>query len=173
MHIWTIWRLLGNFHWIIYTRELLVLRTKYYEAFIKAMLQSIGVSIKKLKFVIGTSYQLWNCWIATFIGSCILSVRLLIRTIYVDCCFNINRCWCSIRWSGSAQDFYLCSFAEEYLPLLGYKKRAHLMNVTVGGLSGSKMSSSDPDSTIDLLDDAKSIKKAFCEKGNIVEKAIV
>jgi tyrosyl-tRNA synthetase len=47
------------------------------------------------------------------------------------------------------------------------------MNVTVGGLSGSKMSSSDPDSTIDLLDDAKSIKKAFCEKGNIVEKAIV
>ena len=38
--------------------ELLALRTKYYEAIIKAMLQSIGVSIEKLKFVIGTSFQL-------------------------------------------------------------------------------------------------------------------
>jgi tyrosyl-tRNA synthetase len=38
--------------------ELLKLRTKYYEAAIKAMLQSIGVPIEKLKFVIGTSFQL-------------------------------------------------------------------------------------------------------------------
>lgn len=38
--------------------ELLRLRTEYYEAVIKAMLQSIGVPIDKLKFVIGTSYQL-------------------------------------------------------------------------------------------------------------------
>ena len=38
--------------------ELLVLRTKYYEAIIKAMLQSIGVSIEKLKFVVGTTFQL-------------------------------------------------------------------------------------------------------------------
>ena len=59
-------------------------------------------------------------------------------------------------------------FAEKYLPILGYKKRAHLMNTMVGGLSGSKMSSSDPDSKIDLLDDAKTVKaklgKAFCEE---------
>lgn len=38
--------------------ELLRLRTKYYENVIKAMLASIGVSIEKLKFVIGTDYQL-------------------------------------------------------------------------------------------------------------------
>ena len=41
------------------------------------------------------------------------------------------------------------------------------MNFMVPGLMGSKMSSSDPDSKIDLLDDAKSverkIKRAFCE----------
>jgi tyrosyl-tRNA synthetase len=76
-------------------------------------------------------------------------------------------------------------FAEKYLPVLGYKKRAHLMNTMVGGLSGSKMSSSDPDSKIDLLDDAKTVenklKKAFCEevstnsnrKGNIKENPIL
>jgi tyrosyl-tRNA synthetase len=38
--------------------DLLRLRTEYYEAVIKAMLQSIGVPIDKLKFVVGTSYQL-------------------------------------------------------------------------------------------------------------------
>lgn len=38
--------------------ELLKLRTKYYENVIKAMLTSIGVPIEKLKFVIGTDFQL-------------------------------------------------------------------------------------------------------------------
>jgi len=38
--------------------ELLALRTEYYEQVIKAMLQSIGVPLEKLKFVKGTDYQL-------------------------------------------------------------------------------------------------------------------
>jgi tyrosyl-tRNA synthetase len=38
--------------------SLLEQRTKYYEAVIKAMLQSLGVPLDKLKFVQGTSYQL-------------------------------------------------------------------------------------------------------------------
>lgn len=38
--------------------DLLRIRTKYYEKVIKAMLVSIGVSIEKLEFVVGTSYQL-------------------------------------------------------------------------------------------------------------------
>ena len=53
-------------------------------------------------------------------------------------------------------------FAEKYLPILGFKKRAHLMNPMVGGLSGAKMSSSDPDSKIDLIDDAESVHGATC-----------
>lgn len=63
-------------------------------------------------------------------------------------------------------------FAEKYLPLLGYAKRAHFMNTMVGGLTGSKMSSSDPDSKIDLLDTdedvERKLKRAFCEEGNII-----
>ena len=35
-------------------------------------------------------------------------------------------------------------FAEKYLPALGYKKRAHLMNPMIPGLTGDKMSSSEP-----------------------------
>ena len=69
------------------------------------------------------------------------------------------------------------TFAEKYLPHMGYKKRAHLMNVMVGGLSGSKMSSSDVDSKVDLLDPedvvAAKMKKAFCEEGNITENPIL
>lgn len=38
--------------------ELLELRTRYYEAVIKAMLKSIDVPLDKLKFVKGTDYQL-------------------------------------------------------------------------------------------------------------------
>lgn len=38
--------------------ELLELRTRYYENVIKAMLESIGVPLEKLKFVRGTDYQL-------------------------------------------------------------------------------------------------------------------
>lgn len=38
--------------------ELLELRTRYYEHVIKAMLQSIGVPLERLRFVRGTEYQL-------------------------------------------------------------------------------------------------------------------
>ena len=34
------------------------LRTQYYEAIIKSMLEAIGVSLEKLKFVRGTDFQL-------------------------------------------------------------------------------------------------------------------
>lgn len=50
--------------------ELLELRVKYYEQIIKAMLESIGVPLEKLKFVKGTDYQL-----SRFV---LLSLRLLI-----------------------------------------------------------------------------------------------
>jgi hypothetical protein len=47
----------------------------------------------------------------------------------------------------------------------------------VPGLTGSKMSSSDEDSKIDLLDSQaevkKKLKKAFCEPGNIAENGVL
>lgn len=69
------------------------------------------------------------------------------------------------------------TFAELYLPRLGYAKRAHLMNPMVPGLSGGKMSSSDPNSKIDFLDAPnvvkKKIKSAFCEPGNVEENGVL
>jgi tyrosyl-tRNA synthetase len=69
------------------------------------------------------------------------------------------------------------TFAELYLPRLGYAKRAHLMNSMVPGLAGGKMSSSDPNSKIDFLDlpDAvrRKIKGAFCEEGNVEDNGLL
>ena len=59
-------------------------------------------------------------------------------------------------------------YAEDFLPKLGYTKRAHLMNPIVPGLvKGGKMSSSDPKSKIDFLDSAADVKKKIkdCPSG--------
>lgn len=67
--------------------------------------------------------------------------------------------------------------AQEYLPKLGYAKRAHLMNAMVPGLAGGKMSSSDPNSKIDFLDSPADVKKkikvAFCEPTNVQENGLL
>lgn len=51
------------------------------------------------------------------------------------------------------------------------------MNPMVPGLTGGKMSSSEEDSKIDLLDSAaqvkKKLKKAFCEPGNVEDNGVL
>jgi tyrosyl-tRNA synthetase len=69
------------------------------------------------------------------------------------------------------------TFAELYLPRLGYTKRARLMNPMVPGFGGGKMSASDPHSKIDRLDTPEvvenKIKAAFFEEGNIEENGVL
>ncbi|KAJ9092637.1 hypothetical protein QFC19_008675 [Naganishia cerealis] len=78
---------------------------------------------------------------------------------------------------GGVDQRKIFTMAQEYLPKLGYKKRAHLMNTMVPGLAGGKMSSSDPNSKIDFLDSAADVKKkikvAFCEPTNITENGLL
>ena len=62
-------------------------------------------------------------------------------------------------------------YAAQHLPRLGYAKRAHLMNPMVPGLSGGKMSSSEPKSKIDFLDKPAEVKTklkaAVCTPGQV------
>jgi tyrosyl-tRNA synthetase len=62
-------------------------------------------------------------------------------------------------------------YAAHFLPRMGYAKRAHLMNPMVPGLSGGKMSSSDPKSKIDFLDSPAEVKAklkaAVCTPGQV------
>lgn len=83
---------------------------------------------------------------------------------------------CDAQFGGVDQR-KIFTYAEKYLPALGYAKRAHLMNPMVPGLQGTKMSSSEEDSKIDLLDSTaavkKKLKKAFCEPGNVEDNGIL
>ena len=60
--------------------------------------------------------------------------------------------------------------ARENLPKIGYKRRIEIMNPLIPGLTGKKMSSSDPKSKIDFLDDEKTIMQkvnsAECVEGD-------
>lgn len=69
------------------------------------------------------------------------------------------------------------ALAKDVLPKVGYKERAHLMNPMVPGLQGGKMSASDPDSKIDVLDTAdvvrRKLKKAFAPPKQVEENGIL
>lgn len=174
--------------------ELLKLRTDYYEQLIKAMLTSIGVPLEKLRFVRGTDYQLSREYtldvyrlssnvtehdakkagaeVVKQVDSPLLSGLLYPglqaldeEYLKVDAQF------------GGVDQRKIFTFAEKYLPNLGYQKRIHMMNPMVPGLTGGKMSSSDADSKIDMLDTEaqvkKKLKKSFCEPGNTQNNGVL
>ncbi|KAH8547641.1 tyrosyl-tRNA synthetase [Umbelopsis sp. PMI_123] len=174
--------------------ELVNYRAKYYEHIVKAVLRSIGVSIDNLKFVYGSSYQFSKEYAmdnfrlmasvtehdAKKAGAEVVKQvesPLLSGLIYPGMqALDEQYLGVDVQFGGVDQR-KIFTFAEKYMPQLGYAKRAHLMNGMVPGLQGSKMSSSDPDSKIDLLDDPAAIKrklkKAFCEVGNVTENGIL
>jgi len=174
--------------------ELLRLRTEYYEQVIKAMLLSIGVSIEKLKFVKGTEFELSKEYTldvyklsslvtehdARKAGAEVVkqvSHPLLSGLLYPGLQALDEQYLGVDAQFGGVDQRKIFTYAEKYLPALGYAKRAHLMNPMVPGLTGAKMSSSEEDSKIDLLDSAaavkKKLKKAFCEPGNTTDNGVL
>lgn len=174
--------------------ELLALRTQYYEAAIKAMLTSIGVSLDKLKFVRGTEYQLSKEYtLDVYRMSSVITEHdakkagaevvkqvdhpLLSGLLYPGLQALDEEYLKVDAQFGGVDQRKIFTLAEKYLPSLGYAKRVHLMNPMVPGLTGGKMSASEEDSKIDLLDNPaavkKKLKKAFCEPGNITENGIL
>ncbi|XP_045610627.1 tyrosine--tRNA ligase, cytoplasmic isoform X2 [Procambarus clarkii] len=152
--------------------ELIKFRTQYYEAAIKAMLSAIGVSTEKLKFVQGTSYQLG----AKFTEDVYRLTAMVTEhdakkagaevVKQIEAPFQSGLLYPGLQaldeeylgvdaQFGGVDQRKIFTYAEKYLPKLGYQKRSHLMNPMVPGLSGGKMSSSEIDSKIDLLDSAQ------------------
>ncbi|XP_056651277.1 tyrosine--tRNA ligase, cytoplasmic [Monodelphis domestica] len=174
--------------------ELLELRTSYYENVIKSMLESIGVSLEKLKFVKGTDYQLSKEYTldvyrlssmvtqhdAKKAGAEVVKqveYPLLSGLLYPGLQALDEEYLKVDAQFGGVDQRKIFTFAEKYLPTMGYSKRIHLMNPMVPGLTGSKMSSSEEESKIDLLDRKedvkKKLKKAFCEPGNVENNGVL
>ncbi|KAF7361291.1 Tyrosine--tRNA ligase [Mycena sanguinolenta] len=174
--------------------ELVEYRTKYYKFVLLTVFKSLGIPTHKLKFALGSDHQLTKeysmdnyrlCASVTehdakkagaevvkqvespFLSGLVYPGMQALDEEYLDVDFQF----------GGVDQRKIFTFAELYLPRLGYKKRAHLMNAMVPGLAGGKMSSSDPNSKIDFLDAPevvrKKIKAAFCEEGNVVDNGIL
>lgn len=174
--------------------ELLSLRTTYYKHIITEMLKSINVPIDKLKFVRGSDYQLSKEYtldmyrLSTIItehdakkagAEVVKQVEYpLLSGLLYPGLQALDEEYLKIDAQfGGVDQRKIFTLAEKYLPHLGYAKRIHLMNCMVPGLTGAKMSSSEEDSKIDLLDSPeavkKKLKKAFCEPGNIAENGVL
>lgn len=174
--------------------DLLKLRAKYYESVIKAMLKSLGVALEKLKFIHGTDYQLGKEYTldvyklsslvtdhdARKAGAEVVKQveHPLLSGLLYPALQALDEEYLKIDAQfGGVDQRKIFTFAEKYLPHLGYAKRAHLMNPMVPGLTGAKMSSSEEDSKIDLIDSAaqvkKKLKRAFCEPGNVKDNGIL
>ncbi|THH26336.1 hypothetical protein EUX98_g7851 [Antrodiella citrinella] len=174
--------------------DLVAHRTKYYKFLLLAVFQSLGIPTSKLTFVEGSSYQLTRDYnLDSYRLSAIVTEHdakkagaevvkqvespLLSGLLYPGL-QALDEQYLGVDFQfGGVDQRKIFTFAELYLPRLGYAKRAHLMNTMVPGLSGGKMSASDPNSKIDFLDTPstirKKIKSAFCEEGNVADNGVL
>lgn len=174
--------------------ELLDYRTRYYEEVIRKLLEITGVDLSKLKFVKGTDLQLSREYtLDVYRLSSLTSVHDArkagadvvkqvespkIGSILYPLLQSLDEEYLKVDAQfGGLDQRKIFVFAGEYLPKLGYVKRIHLMNPMMPGLSGGKMSSSEPESKIDLLDTPDEIRKkfakAFCPAGTTENNGIL
>ncbi|CAG8061571.1 unnamed protein product [Penicillium nalgiovense] len=160
-----------------------------YRNVITAILQAVGVPTEKLTFVLGSSYQKSPEYVfdvykmsslvsegqAKKAGAEVVKQTtnaplsgLLYPVLQVLDEQHLN---CDAQLGGVDQR-KLFTAATEWLPKLGYRVRAHLLNPMMASLSSGKMSSSDnPDSKIDLLDPAEAISKKI-RKAECIPKVV-
>ncbi|AMD22795.1 HHR026Wp [Eremothecium sinecaudum] len=175
--------------------EVVNYRAKYYEFAVKAILRSLNVPIDKLRIVVGSSYQTsHNFTMDLFRMSNIVSqndakragadvvkqvANPLLSGLVYPLMQALDEEYLGVDAQfGGVDQRKIFVLAEEHLEALGYKKRAHLMNPMVPGLTqGGKMSASDPNSKIDLLEDPKQVKKkintAYCSPGDIENNGLL
>ena len=162
--------------------ELVKYRAEYYRFVITSLLKAVNVPIDRLEFVLGSSYQLSEKYTmdlfrlssvvtehdAKKAGSEVVKQvdnATLSGLIYpLMQALDEEHLGVDAQFGGVDQR-KIFTLAAEQLPKIGYRERAHLMNPMVPGLAGGKMSASDPESKIDLLDVpevvGKKLKKAF------------
>ncbi|KAH8822081.1 tyrosyl-tRNA synthetase [Xylogone sp. PMI_703] len=154
-----------------YPFEQVTQRTRYYRFLAAAVLDTLGVPLSAVTFVNGSSYEFSKKFTIDNYKLCAiidqqdardaaeeyaratkLSVLFCpglqsLAEEYLDADFQLG---------GEDQDG-IFAFSDEFLPQLGYRKRAHLFNALMPGLSGSKMPSSVTDSKIEFLDSSDAV----------------
>ena len=174
--------------------DVLEKRYQHYANTIPLMFKSIGVSIKNFEIVKGSDFQLKKAYVTDLLKlSSLTSVNDAKRAGSEVVKFGDNPklsgliyplmqaldeqyLKADIQYGGIDQRKILM-YARENLPKLGYKPRIEVMTPLIPGLTGKKMSASDPKSKIDLLDDEVTVKsklkKAYCEEGVVEENGVL
>ncbi|XP_032244520.1 tyrosine--tRNA ligase, cytoplasmic isoform X2 [Phoca vitulina] len=143
--------------------ELLELRTSYYENVIKAMLESIGVPLEKLKFVKGTDYQLSKEYTLDVYRLSSVVTQHDAKKAGAEVVKQVEHPLLSgLLYPG------LQALDEEYLKV----------DAQFGGVDQRKIFTfAEKESKIDLLDRKedvkKKLKKAFCEPGNVENNGVL
>ncbi|XP_073089681.1 tyrosine--tRNA ligase, cytoplasmic isoform X2 [Manis javanica] len=143
--------------------ELLELRTSYYENVIKAMLESIGVPLEKLKFIKGTDYQLSKEYTLDAYRLSSMVTQHDAKKAGAEVVKQVDHPLLSgLLYPG------LQALDEEYLKV----------DAQFGGVDQRKIFTfAEKESKIDLLDPKedvkKKLKKAFCEPGNVENNGVL
>ncbi len=174
--------------------ELLEHRTEYYRQVILGMLEGLGVDQKKVKFVIGTDFELDSNYSLDLLklsamvtlnrsrragaevvrtandpklGAFIYPLMQSLDVPYLDC---------NIAFGGIDQrGIYM--LGREYLPKIGYSKPVCVFNPLLPGLTGEKMSASEESTKIDALEPPKSLRKkyskSFCPEKKVDDNPVL
>ncbi|MCJ1396294.1 hypothetical protein MMC18_009183 [Xylographa bjoerkii] len=168
--------------------ELVKFRAEYYKYVIVSLLKAVNVPIERLEFVFGSSYQLTEKYTMDLFRLSSVVTEHDAKKAGAEVVKQVENATLSgliyplmqaldeehlgvDAQFGGVDQRKIFTLAAEQLPKIGYKERAHLMNSMVPGLAGGKMSSSDPDSKIDLLDSPEIVKKKL-KKAYAVPKEV-
>ena len=174
--------------------ELVNFRAQYYQLVITNLLKSINVPIDQLEFVFGSSYQLSSKYTMDIFRLSSVVTEHDAKKAGAEVVKQVDNATLSgliypLMQSldeehldvdaqyGGVDQRKIFALATEVLPRINYKVRAHLMTPMVPGLAGGKMSASDPDSKIDVLDSAdvvkKKLKKSLCVPKEVQGNGII
>ncbi len=175
--------------------KLATARSKYYKEAMTAILKSIGADTKRVKFVLGSSFQQKKDYIFDLYK--IMGLVKLKRAMRASSevvrqvdnpdlgsmnyalmqAIDVHHLNADIAYSGIDQrKIYM--LAREEVPKLGHKKPICIFTPLIGlSKSGGKMSASDPNSSIYIDDSSKSVTKkigkAYCPEGIVENNGVI
>jgi tyrosyl-tRNA synthetase len=182
------------------------LRTQYYILMMKTILKTLGVDLNKVSFVIGSEFQLKpEVTLELFKLSSITKVSQaskagtevvkqtkdpMLTSLLYPLLQALDETFLDVDFEiGGVDQRKIFTYSLDFTPKIGLEhKCTYLMNPIVPGLSTkakdlnnpneeSKMSASDPNSKIDLLDTPdvirKKISKAYCVEKDILDNSVL
>ncbi|OKO97524.1 Tyrosine--tRNA ligase, cytoplasmic [Penicillium subrubescens] len=176
----------------IHSMETVAYRQRYYHFLVTAILKALGVSPSQVNFVAESSIAYEKNFVVDVQKLCAIMKQQDARdtSAEVSETEQISPLLCSIHQSlsepyldldiqyGGEDQTGLFEHAKKFIPMLGYRRREHLMNVMVAGLDGLKMSSSKPAETkIEFLDDPDTVRdkisRAACPERQVTGNGVL